>query len=683
MKFLNENNITKITVIIPPLFIITITLLIAYAMIKSEYKELEEESEYIRTSFISQNKEVLKKEIKKIKEYIDFRKDLSQFKGNSEESVKNNILSYTTRVLSKDSGYVFVLDTKGNVLSHPTLDIGSNIWELEDKTGLKLIQSIIKTATSSPEGGYVEYFWKKLGSNELEKKTTFTYYVPEWNWVIGMGAYMEDVENIIAKKSLEAIEEIDENVSFIVKVAIFISVLVVILSIVFANIINKIFSNYKEQVEAKEKKFIELNKNLEFLVQDETKKRLEKERELEVNHRDQLTSLPNRSKLMVDIESSDEPKLAILNIDSFGEINDYYGHHVGDEILKEIAFLLSEKLLGEDNIHTYKLSSDEFALLCKDNTYSNDDFVLITRDIKKIIEEQHYGVDENSFAITTTVGIAFIKRDIYIHADSALKYAKRNKKNFEIYDHDSNLEEIYKQNISVTKKLKYAIENDKISVFRQPIVNNITNEKTKFESLIRIYDQENNIMLPIEFLDISKRAKLYDKLTKTVIEKTFDYYKGNSEKFSINITQEDILNSEVIELIYTRLKDESIAKRAVFEIVESEGIENFNEASVFINTIKSFGAGVAIDDFGTGYSNFEYLMKLDVDYIKIDGSLIKNIEKDKDSEIIVSLIVQFAKAKNIKTVAEFVHSEEVLKKVKELGVDFSQGFFLEEPKEFI
>ena len=146
---------------------------------------------------------------------------------------------------------------------------------------------------------------------------------------------------------------------------------------------------------------------------------------------------------------------------------------------------------------------------------------------------------------------------------------------------------------------------------------------------------------------------------------------------------EDILNKEIYNFILKKLEESHIGKNIVFEIIESEGIENFDQVLEFINDVKQYGAKISIDDFGTGYSNFEYLMKLKVDYIKIDGSMIKNIDSDKNSQMITNSIVSFARSMNIKTVAEFVHSKNVAEKVRELEVDFSQGYYFGEPTDSI
>lgn len=196
-------------------------------------------------------------------------------------------------------------------------------------------------------------------------------------------------------------------------------------------------------------------------------------------------------------------------------------------------------------------------------------------------------------------------------------------------------------------------------------------------------DDHGLYIAPIHFLELAKKNKLYHQLTKIMIEKTFKKFEHLPYFVSINISVEDILNKDIYNYILKKLEESEIGKKIVFEIIESEGIENFDKVLEFINNVKKYGAKISIDDFGTGYSNFEYLMKLKVDYIKIDGSMIKNIDYDKNSQMITKSIVSFAKNMNIKTVAEFVHSKNVFEKVKELNVDFSQGYYFGEPTDTI
>ncbi|MCW9026698.1 MAG: EAL domain-containing protein, partial [Thiovulaceae bacterium] len=269
------------------------------------------------------------------------------------------------------------------------------------------------------------------------------------------------------------------------------------------------------------------------------------------------------------------------------------------------------------------------------------------------------------------------------NADTALVAAKRTRKNYLVYDDSMAMSKEYEKNFLWNKRLKAAIEEDKIVPVFQPIVNCKTQEIVKYESLMRIKNDDGTYIAPIHFLELAKKNKMYHKLTKIMIDKTFETFKDIDKQVSINLSVQDILNKDIYEYIITKLSKCKISNKIVFEIIESEGIENFDEVFRFINDIKSFNAKISIDDFGTGYSNFEYLMKLQVDYIKIDGSMIKNIDVDKNSMMITQTIVEFAKKMGIETIAEFVYSKEVYDKTLELGVDFAQGYYFGEPKESV
>jgi EAL domain-containing protein (putative c-di-GMP-specific phosphodiesterase class I) len=138
-------------------------------------------------------------------------------------------------------------------------------------------------------------------------------------------------------------------------------------------------------------------------------------------------------------------------------------------------------------------------------------------------------------------------------------------------------------------------------------------------------------------------------------------------------------NNEIIQFIEDEFKQSDFASNITFEILESEGINNYNEITSFIKIVKKYGATISIDDFGTGYSNFEYLIKLNFDYLKIDASMIKNIDKDEKSQLVTKTIVDFAKRIGVKTIAEFVSSKSILAKVQELDIDYAQGYYLGEP----
>lgn len=394
---------------------------------------------------------------------------------------------------------------------------------------------------------------------------------------------------------------------------------------------------------------------------------------------DNLTKLSNRRKLIEILEKKDNKVLMIINIDKFQEINDLYGHAEGDNILKEFAEFLKTKLL--DNTVLFKLHSDEYGLLFSEN-FDIEFFDKYTTELITAISKNKFLVDDgkSNIFLNCTIGISHGTNLLLANSDIALKQAKKRKKDYLIYDPSMQAEHQYEQNLQWTKKIKDAIREDKIVSLFQPIVDCKTQKIVKYESLIRMIDNNGEYISPIFFLELAKKNKLYHELTKIVIEKTFEAFQNSQYKVSINLTVDDILNTEIVELLKTKLKETGIGNRVVFEIIESEGIENFENVVEFITEIKKFGCQISIDDFGTGYSNFEYLMKLKVDYIKIDASMIKDIDTNKESEMITETIVDFAKKFGIKTIAEYVYTKSVYEKVNSLDVDYAQGYYFGKPE---
>lgn len=396
---------------------------------------------------------------------------------------------------------------------------------------------------------------------------------------------------------------------------------------------------------------------------------------------DNLTGLQNRRRLTEMLELKKNSFLMIINIDSFQEINDLYGDEAGDKLLKEFATFLQKKLSNDGSI--YRLHSDEFAYLCQ-KEIDLKEFLMFASLISEGISKESFKIDSKSEVnLSATIGISYGTNMLLVNADTALVVAKKNRKNYLLYNESMAMTKEYEKNFSWTKRLKKAIDGNRIVPLFQPIIDVKTQKIVKYEALMRIVDENNIYIAPIHFLELAKKNKLYHQLTKIMINKTFEKFKDVSYLVSINISVEDILDKDICNFILEKLRTSQMSTRVVFEIIESEGIENFDEIIKFIDKVKKYGAKVSIDDFGTGYSNFEYLMKLKVDYIKIDGSMIKNIDTNKDSQLITQTIVDFAKKMNIQTVAEFVYSKNIFDKIVELDVDYAQGYYFGEPSETI
>ena len=398
---------------------------------------------------------------------------------------------------------------------------------------------------------------------------------------------------------------------------------------------------------------------------------------------DELTLLPNRQKLLRDLKDNKITKIAIININSFRDINNFYGFETGDLVLKKFSQILLDKIY--ENIELYRVANDIFAI-CTKNKENLEDIRKICTNIIEHISLNPILINNNSFYLSISIGVArncedsSLQNNLLSKAEYALRIAK--KQNISILFLDENIE-LYnklKENKKLIEELKNALISNNLLIYGQKIINNFS-KKEKYEILMRIKLEDGSILTPYSFLKEAKKAKLYLGMTRMLVKKACEYFKGKDIEFNLNLTLEDIKDQYTMDFIVHTIEKTNTAKQITFEIVESEGIESFTEVSNFIKKAKKLGCKIAIDDFGTGYSNFEYIIKLDVDYIKIDGSLIKNINSDNNLYLTVQTIVGFAKALKIKTVAEFVHNEDVLNCVQILDIDYSQGFFIDEPKE--
>lgn len=411
-----------------------------------------------------------------------------------------------------------------------------------------------------------------------------------------------------------------------------------------------------------------INKNLEIKIAEQTH---EATRHL---YYDNLTTLPNRLKLQEDLSTKHSNTVAILNIDDFKEINDFFGIDAGDWLLSQIAHWLVEMKLSP-----YRLGGDEFAFRIKEGSTSAE-FRHNIEMLLSLLSEKLFMIADETVHVRATVGIAIDSEKPLIHADVALNKARSSKLPYSVYDQSEGIEQQYQANIAMSARIRQALVEHRIVCQYQPIVSCISGKIEKFETLVRIKNEDNSLIAPYDFLPIAQKTKLYHHITQEVVYQACNLFAARHEQFSINLSGSDILDSRTVATIENILRQTGTADRVIFEILESEGIENFDEVALFIARIKAMGAKIAIDDFGTGYSNFENILKLNVDILKIDGSLIKSINENPRHRIVVEAIVDFAHRIGIDTVAEFVSSEEILQNVTDLGITYAQGFYTGKPQ---
>jgi diguanylate cyclase (GGDEF)-like protein len=396
---------------------------------------------------------------------------------------------------------------------------------------------------------------------------------------------------------------------------------------------------------------------------------------------DKLTNLPNRNRLKKDLEENDNTIMALINIDKFANINDLYGEENGDELLVQFALMLKSEF-SNNTCTIYRIESDKFAIVTQNDKTTLEEFKNKCSKLAHEIEATSISIGENEIDINVTIGIA-IGSDAYKFSQRVITYAKHRLEQVMVYDDSFNIQQDIEQNITWVKKIKNALKQKKFCAYFQPIVNTQTKEIYKYEALLRYIDEDGTAVSPMLFLDIAKKAKLYPNIIIVMLYEAFKLIKHKDKRVTVNISFDDIISPKTRNKVFDVLKEHAdYTSKLEFEILESEQIKDFGAVMDFIVDVKKIGCNIGIDDFGAGYSNFIMLTNLNIDFVKIDGSLIKEIDKQQNQQIIVNTISNFSKEFGFKTVAEFVSSQEIYNEVKHIGIDYCQGYYFDKPLSF-
>ena len=354
--------------------------------------------------------------------------------------------------------------------------------------------------------------------------------------------------------------------------------------------------------------------------------------------------------------------LFLVDILNMQDLNAIYGFSNGNYIIKQLNSILK----NETKNSIKKILNREFHIKIKNLIYEN----IASNDFKLL--------DRNSL-INIDITIGCSKSDdnrTKVYAEKALHNAKQDFLHYSYYDSFLYKNELINEDLVDT--INYSIQNNLVEPYFQAIMDNNTNEIVKYEALMRIFDKDGNMIMPNVFIYKAKKCRLYNKLMEILFDKIIIYILKYKIHVSINLDYIDILNPQIKKTLLSKIKNNKIGSYLTLEILESEKVSNFELVNKFINETQQYGVKIAIDDFGTGFSNYENILNLDINYIKIDGSLIRKIDETIYLNLIKS-IVSFSKEQNIKIVAEFVSDLKTLRYVKSVGIDYSQGYHIGKP----
>ncbi len=397
---------------------------------------------------------------------------------------------------------------------------------------------------------------------------------------------------------------------------------------------------------------------------------------------DPLTKVYNRQYLneYLKTTSLEHYQLMMIDLDHFKQVNDNYGHTVGDKVLISVVQQIKNSIRQEDIL--VRFGGEEFLVLI--HKQSLETCLNIAERIRNAVMSHEIKTVNKHIVMTISIGInpfPFYAKNF----DEAVKIADE-----ELYRAKTSgrncikvSKEVNKTQSQTSKRIgdvKSAIDENRVLCAYQPIVSAKTGETLKYEMLLRLLDTKGSIISPLEFLPAIRHTNVYINITKIVIDFAIKTLKEHDFELSMNLDLQDIMNDDIMDLIKDGFSNNrKLAQRLTIEILEHEEITNFDIIKKHINILKDLGFKIAIDDFGSGYANFQYLLYLKIDILKIDGSLIRDIDTNKNSYYIVETIAEFARKMNIETIAEQVETLEELEILKSLKVDHFQGYLLGKP----
>ncbi len=404
-----------------------------------------------------------------------------------------------------------------------------------------------------------------------------------------------------------------------------------------------------------------------------------------ISIKNDITHTMNQKRRLIDISnSSDTIILLLIQIENYDDIQRYYGQKFAQNLEELFAQNLTASI--KQNLPFEKifiLGDGEYAFVKNsvDCKYSQEELKSKLLQFQQSINNSVFDFEGIEYDISILISLA-LGKDCYENAHYGLKQLKHSKKSFILANNLlENERKNAQKNFQTLKMIKESLVNDNIIIYSQAIVNNETKKIHKYESLVRLIDSRGEIISPSLFLDIAKKGKYYYFITEKVLEQSFSLLDKVKASISINLSALDIERTKTCKHIFQLLeKHKENAHRIIFELLEDEEMRDFEVIKNFISGVKEYGVKIAIDDFGAGFSNFERLLDYQPDILKLDACLIKNIENNSYSQDVVETIVSFAKKRGIETVAEYVENEAIYKKVKSLGIDYSQGYYFAKPE---
>ena len=414
-------------------------------------------------------------------------------------------------------------------------------------------------------------------------------------------------------------------------------------------------------------------------------------------YHDPLTGLANRREFERQLESLlDDAKahekqhaLCYLDLDQFKIVNDTCGHIAGDELLRQVSILLKQKLRDSDVLA--RLGGDEFGVLLENCPL--EQALRIANELCEMVRDYRFVWKDKTFEVGVSIGVVAITRDsesatsILSGADVACYAAKDLGRN-RVHVYQESDEELAQRHGEMywVARITQAFQARRFEMYQQKIISLSSDDPDArhFELLLRLRDEQGGLILPSMFIPAAERYGLMPTLDRWVIRAAFPFVasfcRGRDACFAINLSGTSLNDNHFLDFIKDEIEKYDIRPGAVcFEITETAAVTNLSRAVHFMTELKSLGCRFSLDDFGSGLSSFHYLKNLPVDFLKIDGSFVRDIVEDPVDHVMVEAINRVGQVMGIQTIAEFVENDEILAELRRIGVNYAQGYGIARP----
>lgn len=384
---------------------------------------------------------------------------------------------------------------------------------------------------------------------------------------------------------------------------------------------------------------------------------------------DQETGLANLAKYVYDAKHKTFNALCLLSLKNENVIRVFLNKDVYSSYVTTAANGCKQLFGAGYGVYRY----GELSVLIAANTPDKDKFV---SDMKKLKAELD-AIKHKSYQPIYEMSIVFGEDDLLNKVE--LTYVNLHKGNGDLLINSDDDNNDFKKEMNLLQVINDAISYKRVIPYYQGIMNNKTHEIEIYESLMRIADKDGKIYMPGDFLPVAKEYKLYDRLSQMMIEKVLDDAPKHPFTTTINLNTSDIYNQSTLKIIFDKLKNSECPEKIIFEIVESEAITDYAYLKTFTNKIHKLGAKIAVDDFGSGYSNLMHVLRIDLDFIKITGEIVRDANSDPSCREFINMISSWANTRDKKVIAEFVENESIQRILKRNKVDYSQGYLFSKP----